>query len=286
MITLENLNYAYRQGYDAISDVSAEIGPGIHLLLGENGAGKTTLLHIIAGLRRPPVDTQCMIDGMAPSKRLPEVMSRVFLVSDEMKFPFASIDEMEKRHSVFYPNFNHEMLHRNLENFGMTGREPIDSFSLGNRKKAILAYAFALQTEVLLLDEPANGLDITARQSTLAMMAECVNENQTVIISTHSVFDFKQLFESVIMISAGRLILNIPLWEVSERLDFVNEALPPEGAIYMEPFMGRFRAIVPHIAGREQTDVDFLMLYSGLQSASRQLILDALNTQTSNTSEL
>ena len=122
-------------------------------------------------------------------------MRRVFLVSDEMQFPFKTIDEMVRYHSVFYPSFDPEMLHRNLETFGMTGREPIDSFSLGNRKKAFLAYAFALKTEILLLDEPANGLDISSKQQTLNMMAECVDESQTVILSTHTVADFQQLFE-------------------------------------------------------------------------------------------
>ena len=53
MIVLNNLTYRYRKGAEALTDVSASIGPGIHLLLGENGAGKTTLLHVMAGLLYP-----------------------------------------------------------------------------------------------------------------------------------------------------------------------------------------------------------------------------------------
>lgn len=65
MIVLDNLTYSYRHSRrNAITGVTAEIGPGIHLLLGENGAGKTTLLHIIAGLRTPQKPDECTIDGV------------------------------------------------------------------------------------------------------------------------------------------------------------------------------------------------------------------------------
>lgn len=278
MITLNNLNYSYDKSRLALSGISAEISHGIHLLLGENGAGKTTLLHLIAGLRCAPQPQQCTIDGQPSSLRQPSLMSRVFMVTDDMQFPFATINEMIKRHAVFYPSFNPEMLQQNLSTFGMTGHEAISSFSLGNRKKAILAYALALQPEVLLLDEPANGLDISARQSALTLLAKCVNESQTVIISTHSVFDFRQLFESVMMLSAGKLILNRPIWEITARIDFITDRFPPENALYIEQVFGQFRAITPHQPSSEPTDIDFLMLYNALNSNSRTNIINTINS--------
>ncbi len=279
MITLNNLTYSYRHSRrNALTDITAEIGTGIHLLLGENGAGKTTLLHIIAGLRTPARADECTIDGVDTALRSPELMQRVFLVSDEMRFPFKTIDDMAKYHAVFYPSFDSEMLHRNLDTFGMTGHEPIDSFSLGNRKKAFLAYAFALRTEILLLDEPANGLDISAKQQTLNMMAECVDESQTVILSTHTVADFQQLFESVIVLSAGNLVLNSPIYEITDKVDFVNIDTPPSDAIYIEQSLGRFRAIVPHRPETLDTDIDYVLLFNALQSpGSRHSLLSLLN---------
>ena len=189
---------------------------------------------------------------------------------------------MVRYHSVFYPSFDPEMLHRNLETFGMTGREPIDSFSLGNRKKAFLAYAFALKTEILLLDEPANGLDISSKQQTLNMMAECVDESQTVILSTHTVADFQQLFESVIVLSAGNLVLNSPIYSVTEKIDFINADVPPTGAIYIEQSLGRFRAIVPHRPDFVSSDIDYTLLFNALQSpSSRHALLTILNSSES-----
>ena len=268
MIKLDNLSYSYNGIQKALLDITTEIQPGIHLLLGENGAGKTTLLHGIGGLLTPDRPQECMIDTQDPSLRQPSLMSRIFLVSDDMRLPFPTIHEMVKRHAPFYPSFDAEMLRRNLETFGMTGREPIDSFSLGNRKKAILAYAFSLRPDVLLLDEPANGLDISSKQATLSMMAECIDENQTVILSTHTVADFQQLFDSVMLISAGQLVINMPVWQIVERIDFVSDAFPPENAIYVEQYFGRFRGVVPHTPGNDTTDIDYVLLYNALHSVS------------------
>lgn len=281
MITLKNLSYAYGKSRNfAISDITAEIEPGIHLLLGENGAGKTTLLHIIAGLLIPTPATECTIDGVAPGLRRPSTMQRVFFVSDNMRYPFPTINEMVRNHSIYFPNFNNDILRRNLELFGMTGNEPIDAFSLGNRKKAILAYAFALKTDILLLDEPANGLDITAKQLTLSIMSECIDEGQTVILSTHTISDFAQLFDSVTLLSAGKMVINKPVWEITEKIDFVNTQLPPENALYIEQAFGRFRAIVAHEAGTDTTDIDYTLLYNALQSVtSRHNLIKLINSE-------
>ena len=143
MITLQNLNYRYKSGLQALHNVNAEITPGIHLLLGENGAGKTTLLHTIAGLRTATPASSCLIDGTPSALRLPSVQQKGFVITDEMAFPFPTIRDMVRLHACFYPNFNKDMLAANLQSFGISDSDPIDSFSLGNRKKAYLAYALA-----------------------------------------------------------------------------------------------------------------------------------------------
>ena len=76
MINLDRLSYKYRKGALALDDVTAEIGPGLHLLLGENGSGKTTLLHLIAGLRKAKPGNACMIDGQPTAGRLPGGLDR------------------------------------------------------------------------------------------------------------------------------------------------------------------------------------------------------------------
>lgn len=279
MITLQNLTYRYPDGgLTALDNVSAEIPAGIHLLLGENGAGKTTLLHIIAGLRLAANVDSCLVDNIPSALRLPELLANTFIFTDEMKFPYGTINQMVSRHAVFYPNFDHEMLQANLARFGMDGTEPIDKFSLGNRKKAQLAYILALRTRVLLLDEPANGLDITAKQHLLQMLAQCTDPEQTVIISTHTVWDFQNLFESVIVINHGQLLLCKPIPEITERISFASGPMPVPEALYTEPLLGRFHVIVKHQEGEANTDIDYNLLYNALQSPARDNIINAINS--------
>lgn len=273
MISFNDLSYRYGTNNLALESITADIPEGIYLLLGENGAGKTTLLHLIAGLLKAIPERACTLDGAPTALREPSVLSRTFFYSDEIPFPYRTIRQMVRHHAVFYPSFDAEMLEQNLADFEMTGNEPIDQFSLGNRKKAQLAYVLALHTDVLLLDEPANGLDITSRTKLLRMMARCVSENQTVIISTHTVWDFQNLFDGLLVLGHGSLLINMPIWEIARRVKFVHSFTPVEGAIYQEPDFGQFKAIVPNSDDNETTDVDFVVLYNALQSpASRNLV--------------
>ena len=273
MISFNDLSYRYGTNNLALESITADIPEGIYLLLGENGAGKTTLLHLVAGLLKAIPERACTLDGAPTALREPSVLSRTFFYSDEIPFPYRTIRQMVKHHAVFYPSFDAEMLEQNLADFEMTGNEPIDQFSLGNREKAQLAYVLALHTDVLLPDEPANGLDITSRTKLLRMMARCVSENQTVIISTHTVWDFQNLFDGLLVLGHGSLLINMPIWEIARRVKFVHSFTPVEGAIYQEPDFGQFKAIVPNSDDNETTDVDFVVLYNALQSpASRNLV--------------
>ncbi len=275
MITLDNLSYRYGKNLVALDGISATIPTGIHLLLGENGSGKTTLLHVIAGLRLAVPSDSCLIDGVPTASRSLPVSAETFIYTDSMTFPYKTIAEMERYHAPFYPTFSAEQLHRNLEAFGMTGREPIDRFSLGNRKKAQLADILALRPKVLLLDEPANGLDISARDTFIRMLAENVSEEQTVIVSTHVVFDFQNIVDGVIVLSHGRLVLSMPVWEITDRIAFVSDSMPPANALFMQQYLGRFNAIVPN-DGTVQSDIDYVVFYNALQSANRDSVLNSL----------
>lgn len=280
MIKLENLSYRYGRSVLALDNVTAQIPAGLHLLLGENGSGKTTMLHVIAGLRRAQPVESCTIDGVPTAERTLPLSSQVFVFTDSMTFPYNTIADMVRFHAPFYPSFCHEQLQRNLEAFGMDGNEPIDRFSLGNRKKAQLAYILALRPKVLLLDEPANGLDISARDRLVHMLAENMTDEQTVIVSTHVVFDFKNIVDGVIVLNHGKVLLSMPVWEISERVNFVSTPLPPANALYMQQSIGRFDAIVPN-DGEASTDIDFVVFYNALQSPGRDALLDLLGVEKS-----
>lgn len=274
MIDIKNLSFNYNKGYKALDNINANLGAGVHLLLGENGAGKTTLLHVIAGLLFAK-EGSCSIDGNDISLRRPCDMSKVFFMPEDITFPAKNINDFAKIHSQFYPTFNEEIFRQNLEIFHLTGNESFSSLSLGNRKKANLAYVMALGSDVLLLDEPTNGLDINAKKELLKIMVGSLREDQIVIVSTHTVWDLKNLFESVMMLRRGNLLLSMTTEELGSKLSFMASTAPSPNALYIEQDMNGFRWIEKNIDGNE-TEINFSLIYSALMSNAAQNVLDAL----------
>ena len=276
MIQLDNISFRYGRTFYALRDINTTIAPGIHLLLGENGAGKTTLLQLMAGLLFPAMGT-CRIDGADVTLREPTTMQNVFFLPEDYLFPAKTINDFMRMHSHFYPTFSAEDLGRNLADFGMTGDEPLTGLSLGMRKRANLAYVLALHCPVTLLDEPANGLDINAKKCLRQLIMRNCGDDQTIIVSTHTVWDLEQLFDGVIVLSRGGLVLAKPVYEIAERISFVTSSSHYPGAWYEEVSMAGYRSIAPRRDDDPETCVDFNLLYSALMSHNAQLIINMLN---------
>ena len=262
MVTLNNVSYTYNRHSDALHNITCSIGSGISLLAGENGAGKTTLLHIIGGLLYPTQGT-CDINGNPISKRLPTIASMV------------------RMHAPFFPNFNREMLERNLAAFGIAINERLSGMSLGTSVKARLAYMLSLGCEVLLLDEPTLGLDITSRQRFNRMLVESLSPEQTVVISTHSVAESEALYDSVMILSKGEMIVSEPVAAIADRLAFVSSPQQPDGVLYCEQFMGGFRSIMAADRCEAESQPDLTLLYNALMSSSRPQIVKHLTAKQS-----
>lgn len=275
MIILDKLDYSYPGGAVALQGVTARIGDGIHLLLGENGAGKTTLLHVMAGLLRPR-SGECLVNGTDVSMRRPATMESLFFVGENPDFGCCTINEFTGRHAVFYPTFSREVLDACLTEFGLTGNEPMASLSLGGRKRSCIAYAVALRTSLLLLDEPANGLDIDGKKALQRVLAAHVGEGQTVVVSTHTVWDLKNLFDGVIVLTGSRLLLARPVVDVTARMAFVNSWQPLPDAVYSESRGASYGSIVDASIHGE-TDIDYQLLYSALHSERAQEVLKMMN---------
>lgn len=277
MITLENLTYRYRKGMrPALDNVSACIPAGINLLAGENGAGKTTLLHILASLLTP-TSGSCLIDGQEVSPKNTVLLARCFLLEENMCFPASDIRKFARIHSPFYPTFSQEAFEANLDAFGLTGNESFKRMSLGNRKKAQLAYVLALGTDYLLLDEPTNALDIQSKDALCKMIARSVEPDQTLIVSTHTIGELENMFDGITLISMGRCLLSASADEIASRLAFDTLRQPADDALYQERLMGCFRAIFPATDGDLPTRPDFRLLYNAMYSSARDQITNAIN---------
>ena len=270
MINLEHLTYSYRKGPNAVNDATGRVTPGIWLLLGENGAGKTTLLKLMAGLLRPQTGV-CRLDGEETALHAPSVMRRLFFLPDELEVPAKTVAALAATDGIFYPNFNKETLERNLVAFGLTGHEEITDTSLGTRRKLLAAYALALGVDMLLLDEPAHGLDIDSKKTLRRLMAGCIESEQTVIVSTHNISDLRELYDGLMLMHKGHLAVCLTADDISSRLSCVRSATTVPDALYSERSAGVVSSIV-RAEGDETGDIDYALLYSAVMSGNTEII--------------
>lgn len=276
MVELKDVTFSYRKGVPALIDATAIIFPGINLLLGPNGAGKTTLLRILS-TTLPLQSGSYTLNGCNVGQRLPSDLQRIFYLSEDEIFPFSTLNDMVVGHAPFYPSFSIGALRTNLNAFGMTGDELIANMSLGQRKKANIAYALALNTNLLLLDEPTNGMDIGSKKIFNQLLASNYQEDQTIIIATHTVHDMKNLFDGVIMLNQGKIELCATVEQITDALTFITSSSLPGNAIYYEPDLQGFRAIVINENQISESNIDYVLLYDSLLSPQGPEIINLID---------
>ncbi len=262
MIKIENISYGYKSKQPIFNNISLEIGTGIYGLLGENGIGKTTLIHLLCGLLFP-WKGKCSINGNNTAERKPEILSNYFFLPEEMQMPDKSIRNFAARHSVFYPRFNKAEFEQNLEELQVDENQKLTAVSFGQQKKAMLAYALALHTPLTILDEPTNGLDITARQNLKRIISRSADDDATLLISTHQAHDIENLLDHLIILGKGEVMLNSSLDEISTRLLFAHTSQLPEDCIYNEQDLSGYFSILPNEEEQENTP-DIELLYKAV----------------------
>ena len=213
MISIQNVTFGYRKHLEVLSDFSLDFSQsGIYGLLGKNGTGKSTLLYLMMGLLRPQKG-DVSIDGISASLRRPEVLQEMFLVPEEYDLPHNSLKKYVKAIKPFYPRFSDELMERCLASFEMSSDINLGSLSMGQKKKVYISLALATNTRYLLMDEPTNGLDILSKSQFRKAVIEGMNDEKTVIVSTHQVHDVERLLDHVCIIERNKVLLNEPLVE-------------------------------------------------------------------------
>ena len=191
----------------AVNDVTMGLGPGVTGLLGPNGAGKTTVLHMMAGFL-PPSQGTVTVAGQ-PAWRNPDVYRVLGLVSEReavhgfltaWEFVFASA----KLHQLANP---HEAARRALALVELTEAKDrrIGTFSKGMRQRTRVAAALVHDPQVLLLDEPFNGMDPRQRMHMMDLLHQMGAAGRTVLFSSHILEEVEQISGTVQVIVAGRL---------------------------------------------------------------------------------
>lgn len=233
MITTDKLSFGYTSYRRVLSNISLTMGEGhIHGLLGCNGIGKTTLLKLVCGIMRPQ-SGEVRVDGVNPAERRASMFSDMMIIPEEFDLPNISLERYAAITSPFYPNFDKGQMFHYCEELHVNPAERLHSMSMGQRKKAYIAFALACNVKMLLMDEPTNGLDIPSKSVFRRLLAGYIDEQRMVVISTHQVADVDQLLDSIVILDEQGVVLNATTSEICRQLSF-GKADDQDKVIYSE----------------------------------------------------
>jgi ABC-2 type transport system ATP-binding protein len=205
-VELENVSRWYGNVV-AVNDISMTLEPGVTGLLGPNGAGKTTVLHMMAGFLSPSRGT-VTVDG-APTWRNPEIYRQLGLVAErEAVHGFLTAREFvqasARMQKLSDPKAAAERALHLVEMTDAADRR-IETYSKGMRQRTRVAAALVHNPQVLLLDEPFNGMDPRQRMHMMTLLHELGDKGHTILFSSHILEEVEQVSGTVQVIVAGRL---------------------------------------------------------------------------------
>ena len=200
----------------AVDEISFSIEPGeVVGFLGPNGAGKTTTLKMLSGLVYP-THGEARVLGLIPSKRQREFLSRITLVMgnrNQLQWDLPALDSYELNRAIFripreqFTSTRDELIE--LLEIGDLVRKPVRQLSLGERMKAEIVGALLHSPQVLFLDEPTIGLDVTMQKRIRAFVADYnARYGATVLLTSHYMADVEALCKRVIVIHHGHILFD------------------------------------------------------------------------------
>lgn len=228
-----------------------------------------------------PKSGRVTIKGIDSSRRLPETLSDIFIVPEELTLPAVRLDAYVKMNAPFYPRFSHEDLQRHLSTFEVNdiARYKLSSLSMSQKKKIFMCFALACNTSLLLMDEPTNGLDIPGKAAFRRFIASSASDDRIIVISTHQVRDIDRILDHVIIMNNRSLLLNETINAITDRLAFLNTSDREliDRALVAQPGIGNAQIIVPN-DGSYDTEVNLETLFE-LATTRRDVIDSLFNTQ-------
>lgn len=229
MIEVERVSKHF-QGLEALKEVSLSVQPGsIYGLVGSNGAGKTTLLKLLAGIYRPDagsltIDSQPIYENEAIKART------VFIPDSLYYYPAYSIKDMAGFYARIYPDWNQERFEKLGDYFKLAVKQRISTLSKGMQRQAAFWLALSLMPDVMILDEPLDGLDPVMRQKVKNLIIHEVAERAaSVIISSHNLRELEDLCDKIGILHQGEMLLQKDLDDLKADIHKIQVAF--SGAI-------------------------------------------------------
>ena len=226
MIELKEVVKSF-DGFRALDGLSLHVPRGsVYGLVGPNGAGKTTAIKHIAGILRAD-SGEVLVDGEGVFENAAAKARLAYIPDDVFYFPQACVQDMMRFYRGIYRSFDSARFERLGRVFDIDPRRPIRRLSRGMQKQAAFWLAVSLRPQVLILDEPVDGLDPVMRRQGWAIIMQDVAENGlTVLISSHNLRELEDVCDRVGMISRGKLLLERGLSDLQDSICKIQIALP------------------------------------------------------------
>ena len=205
------------EGFRALDEATMTVPQGaVYGLVGPNGAGKSTIIRHLTGVYRPD-SGELLLDGETVWEN-PAVKRRMAVIGDDWYyFPQASIAEMAKFYRGMYPTFSAERYEKMKAVFPLNEKQPIRRMSRGMQKQAAFWLTMSCMPEVLVLDEPVDGLDPVMRRQVWSLLLDDVAaRGTTVLVSSHNLRELEDVCDHVGIMNRGKVLLERSLSELQD----------------------------------------------------------------------
>lgn len=240
----------------ALNDLSLHVPKGsVYGLVGPNGAGKSTAIRHALGVYRPD-SGEITLDG-APIYENPEAKLRMGSIPDEIfYFSSATMEEMRKFYKGIYPKFDDALFAKLCEVFKLPPKNPIRRFSKGMQKQAAFQLTLCCKPEILILDEPVDGLDpVMRRQVWNLLLSDVAGEGTTVLVSSHNLRELEDVCDHVGIMNEGKMLLERSLESMqgnTVKLQIVGD-IPENLEILHANWSGRLNTVIVRGTAEEVT---------------------------------
>jgi ABC-2 type transport system ATP-binding protein len=246
MLELKNITKSFGE-FKALSDLTMTVPRGaVYGLVGPNGAGKSTAIRHMLGVYRPDSGT-VTLDGQ-PVYENPAAKERIGSIPDDVFFfPSATLEEMRRYYRGIYKKFDDDLFNRLYDVFQLPKNGQIRRFSKGMQKQAAFHLTICTRPDVLILDEPVDGLDpVMRRQVWSLILSDVAQRETTVLISSHNLRELEDICDHVGIMDHGKMMLEKSLADMqgaTHKLQLVGEV--PDGLdILHESASGRLKTLV------------------------------------------
>jgi len=225
-IEVQNLRKRYGT-FEAVADLSLAVPAGsVCGLLGPNGAGKSSTFKCLTGLARPTSGRISIAGGPPRAEMFADV---AFVPERSALYENLTVADHLTIARGSFPRYDQRRAHKMLEIFSLAPKKRVRKLSKGQRAAVGLAIAFAMRPTIMILDEPASGLDPIHQRAVLDLIIEAAAGGAAVLFSSHNVGQVERAADRVVIVKNGRLVVDGDLDELREREKIV-EAVFPAGA--------------------------------------------------------